>query len=310
MKKNYPPYLQTTSSRNPGFHAKKTSAYFLFTTALLFSPSYELANKLRTGRLTRQQKNQLPEDFDQVLNTYDLVGDVNNLVFSYWWLERGMKILGSPYQASDVEIIEHIDFGARVDIESINQKVKNNLLEERKKEGLPATLLVSIPLNLSQTDIVKSIKRILNKFDIQSPVLPKKPLIQIIGNRIHSEKILLGFRLLYLQAMKPKQELWRLGAEAAISTTYSPVLDPKGPRKPKDAIEMDDRAILTKITNRTKTRFERIAENAARGQFICDKKINYVPFNYAELGERLLQNQKTRKSAKQLFSERNRLQDN
>lgn len=300
---------RTSSSWNPGFHAEKSSAYFLFTMALAFSPSYEMANRFRTGKLTKEEKKQLPKDFDQVLATYDLVGDANNLNYGYWWLDRGIKIFGLPYSASRVKIIDTIPFGESVDLKSITNEIKTKLIEERKNEGQPPTLIVSIPLNLKKSEILKTLKKIVNDADPHKPELPAKPLIKIIGRRFHVEKIIQGFRLLGLQAAYPKRELWRLGAEIGISSTYSPVLDFNGPRKPKDAIEMNDRIILSKITNRTKKRFELIAENAARGRFLSDEEIDYAPFDYSKMGKRFLENAKSRRTAKELFAKRKNLQE-
>lgn len=301
---SYPAHLPTSSKWNPGFHAEKTAAYFLFTLALTFSPTYELAHRAKTSKLTKEEKRKLPNDFDKVLATYDLIGDVNNLVFSYWWLERGMKIFGLPYSRSNVKIVDAIPIGKQVDLSSINNEIKTKLIEERKNEGNPPTLIVSIPLNLKKSLILKSLKQIVDDASIQTPESPTKPLIKIMGKRLHTEKILQGFRLLHLKAAHPKRELWRLGAEIGISATYSPVLDFKGPRKAKDAIEMNDRIILSKITNRSIKRFELIAENAARGRFLSDEEIDYVPFDYSKIGERFLANAKKRRSAKDLFAER------
>lgn len=299
---------RTTNSWNPGFHAEKSSAYFLFTMALAFSPSYELANRLRTGNLTKEEKKQLPKDFDQVLATYDLVGDVNNLNYGFWWLDRGVKIFGLPLTASSVKIIDTIPFGENIDLKNITNELKKKVIEERQNEGHPPTLIVSIPLNLKKSEILKSLKNIVNAAGIQKTEPPAKPIIKIIGRRFHVEKIIQGFRLLRQQAAYPDRELWRLGAEIGISSTYSPVLDFKGPRKPKNAIEMNDRIILSKITNRTKKRFELIAENAARGRFLSDEKIDYAPFDYSKIGERFLENAKSRRPAKELFAKRKELQ--
>ena len=49
--------------------------------------------------------------------------------------------------------------------------------------GDPPTLIVSIPLNLKKSEILKTLKNIVNDADIQKPELPAKPLIKI--NDIH-----------------------------------------------------------------------------------------------------------------------------
>jgi len=70
-----------------------------------------------------------------------------------------MKIFGIPYSASSVKIIDTIPFGENVDIKSITNEIKNKLIEERKNEGHPPTLIVSIPLNLKKSEILKTLKK-------------------------------------------------------------------------------------------------------------------------------------------------------
>ena len=69
--------------------------------------------------------------------------------------------------------------------------------------------------------------------------------------------------------------------------SYSKVLDPRAPRTPKNSIEMDDRIILGKIVFRSITKFETIVENAARGKFPCEDKVELTDFEYPKLVNRL-----------------------
>lgn len=109
-----------------------------------------------------------------------------------------------------------------------------------------------------------------------------------MGKRFHANAMYKGLRLLWFKSAKPKWELWRLGAKSQISDSYSKVLNPSAPRKPNDAIEMDDRIIMSKITFRALQRFELIAENAARGKFPCSEPIEMAEFNYPAISQRLL----------------------
>ncbi len=78
-------------------------------------------------------------------------------------------------------------------------------------------------------------------------------------------------------------ENWRLGAAANLSPSYSPVLKVLGPRKTKDSVEAQDRVLMGKITNRSLKKYQYIAENAARGNFPCDLKVETAFFDYKEM---------------------------
>ena len=82
----------------PGLHSKPSASYSLMIRALRISPSYELARKVRAGEITRAEKRNLPKDFDQVLATFDLIGDIDKIIFRYWWRKRGIAIFVQPLE--------------------------------------------------------------------------------------------------------------------------------------------------------------------------------------------------------------------
>ena len=171
-------------------------------------------------------------------------------------------------------------------------------MEARQAEGLSAALLVSVPLDLKRSEVLKKFKILLDHHRSMEIGDARQAKIKLMGKRFHANAMFKGLRLLWFKAAKPNWELWRLGAKSAISASYSNVLDPKSPRKPRDAIEMDDRIILSKITFRALERFERIAENAARGKFPCADPIDTSNFNYPLLAQRLQLHTKWEKNAK------------
>ena len=82
---------------------------------LRLSPSYALAKQLRESKATETQQRkrilalynagkkvalssaeteQVLNDFEDVLQTYDLFGDVSKKPFKEWWQERGLNIYG------------------------------------------------------------------------------------------------------------------------------------------------------------------------------------------------------------------------
>ena len=265
---------------------------------LLLSPSYELARKARTEGLSDEEIKQTPLDFDQVLATFDLLGNVNCILFRQWWLKRGLSVFGNPYTQPKLHQIELLKNGQETDIADISQKIKFNLVDQRESEGLSASLLVSLPLMSKRSEIIRQVRSLLDQYGDSNEYKERSPKIKIMGKRFHPNAMLKGLRLLWFKAAKPDWENWRLGAKARISDSYSSVLDPKAPRRTSNPIEMDDRITMGKITHRSLIRFELIAENAARGRFPCAEPVASVEFKYKEIAQRLKTNSKWIKNYK------------
>ena len=304
MKKNLLPWvLRGGDFSKPGWHSQPTAAYQLMFEFLRVSPSYELARKSRTTGLSKEEKLTLPKDFEKVLNTYDLIGDVNCVLFRTWWLKRGLKVFGNPYSKPDVHEIAVMPAGSDVDTKKILNSIQTEFADKRREEGLTASLLISLPLDLKTTELLRKVRKLLNAYKDKDVGAPTPPKIKLMGKRFHANPMFKGLRLLWFRAAKPNWELWRLGAKAKLSDSYSEVLDPVAPRKAKDIIEMNDRLTMGKITFRAVHRFEHIAENAARGRFPCADPVYMSEFNYPEIAQRLLKHTKWVKSQKQKWVE-------
>ena len=290
--------LQGGDFSQPGWHTNPTAAYQMMFEFLRLSPSYELARLASARKLTKDEQKNIPADFDQVLATYNLIADVNCVFFRQWWLERGLHIFGNPYTKPNLHEIAVFGNGQETDAELIATKINSHLVEARQAEGLSAALLISVPLGLKRSEILKKFKAVLDHHRSQDVGQAEQAKIKLMGKRFHSNAMFKGLRLIWFKAAKPNWELWRLGAKADISASYSNVLDPNSPRKPRSPIEMDDRIILGKITFRALEKFERIAENAARGRFPCADPVHASDFNYPLLAQRLQQHSKWVKSTK------------
>ena len=159
-------------------------------------------------------------------------------------------------------------------------------------------MLISLPLDLKTTEILRKVRKLLNAYKDRDVGTPSPPKIKLMSKRFHANPMFKGLRLLWFRAAKPNWELWRLGAKAQLSDSYSKVLDPTAPRKPKDVIEMDDRITMSKITFRAVHRFEHIVENAARGRFPCADSVAMSEYDYSEIAQRLLRPSKWVKNQK------------
>lgn len=170
-KVTFPWLAQASDFSNEGFHTNPSSGYILLLAALRISPSYELARKVREGEITHSEIKKLPKDFDQVLATYDLIGDVNKIVFRYWWLQRGIKIFGIPNKKPELKVIDTFVYGEEFDVEYLNKNLATNFVHEHRNEGFPPAMLLSIPLTLKRTEIFKKINSLLdaNKVHLDEP---------------------------------------------------------------------------------------------------------------------------------------------
>ena len=148
--KNYTWNTRTDDFSVPGLHSKPSESYSVMLRALRLSPSYELAYAVRSGQITKEEEKKLPKDFDQVLATYDLIGNVDFMIFRLWWLKHGIAIFGNPHTKPEIRVIDIFSQKQEINFEEVNKKVKRNLKQERDFEGLPPTLLLTIPLNLKK----------------------------------------------------------------------------------------------------------------------------------------------------------------
>ena len=90
----------------------------------------------------------------------------------------------------------------------------------------------------------------------------------------------------WLRSAMYDKSLWRVGAQAKISPTYSPELDPK--MEKVSAADRYDREMLTIIASRALLRARMISENAARGHFPSHATCHTaLDFDFKELRQRI-----------------------
>jgi hypothetical protein len=291
--------LRASDFAKPGWHTRPTVGYELMFAFLRVSPSYELARKENEEGLTEEETRALPADFDEVRKTYALLGDVQQMLFRSWWLKRGLKAFGNPHTKPRVHEIATLENSADKSVEHLRQPLEDYLGETRRDEGLSAALLVSIPLGRRKGEILAQISRLLDRHSQVGAATANAPTLSLKGQRLRAKSLFAGLRLLWFRSAKPKWELWRLGAQARLSKTYSSVLDPTAGRRVKDVIEQTDRDMMTKITHRALNKFETIAENAARGRFPSDEPVEKAPFDYPLIAKRIQRNNAWEKKEKE-----------
>lgn len=281
------PWAARASDFNqPGLHTRMHRGYMLFFEFLRMSPSYELARKARQEGLSEAEMTKLPSDFDQVLATFDLLGDVQRVLFRQWWLKRGLKAFGNPFSRPKVHSIQLLPTNKAVGLDQCHEAMDHYLSDIRHEEGLNPALLVSLPLGRRKSEVLKQISKLLDQYAEADTSALAKPPLAFVSQRMHVMKLVNNLSVILFRAAKPTWELWRLGAYAQLSKTYSPLLDPKGPRKVTDLNHRTERDLMAKITYRTLKKAEAIAENAARGHFPSDAPVEQCYFDYPSIAKR------------------------
>lgn len=279
--------LRGTDFSSPGWYVDATVGYQLMFEFLRISPSYELARKHEEEGLSKSEKEILPQDFDEVLKTYRLLGSVRKILFRDWWLSRGLKVFGNPYTKPKVNEVAHLAGGKSVTYGNLKSELTEFLINRRPEEGLASSVLVSIPTGLKRTEMKKQLAKLLMDYANVEDQPNKKPLLKLQGKRLRAKVLFNGLKLMWFRAAKPKWEDWRLGVKAEVSRSYARELDISAPRKTKNSIEAYDREMMSKLTYRALRKFESIAENAARGLFPLDALVDQVPFDYIEIQMRV-----------------------
>ena len=273
-----------------GADKKAAEKHKLFLEYLCLSPTYELARKLRSkGRLSQQEQVQVPPDFDQVLWLYDLLGDVRRLhVAELLRLGNGEvfgDLWGQPHVLDVAYIPSKIDLSLGQHLK-LRQKAENKLNATRKREGLPPALLLHVPLNISEGQVIKQVLEALKMYGKSNyPQHTEKvvPKIQFAGQRFRTDALINGLRLMRAKALCPELDQWQLGVKVNLSKTHSEKASKNMGRFTKTEDERISRNVLYRITYRALKKAEYTAENAARGRFPVDAKIEGLKFDYKKI---------------------------
>ncbi len=73
-------------------HGRSNDEHEYFYRFLLISPSYQLAHKVATGEVVKAEEIAHVLDWDLVLKTYSLCGDIFNVPFLKWWDQTGRDL--------------------------------------------------------------------------------------------------------------------------------------------------------------------------------------------------------------------------
>lgn len=236
---------------------------------LVLSPSYELARRFRVGELPESEP--LPDDFDTVLGVYDDLGGVSFNEFSVWWQEVRFRHFGfgGDKRPSIVRlgvVNEGTDDAA---LSAIGSSVKSYHSQQWTEQGQPSSMIAAIPVGLTKAQIVRQLTDLLDAMPDGSAI-PKRAMnakYVLTGTKLHRDAVVRYRDCLLARARMPQAPLWRIGAAANVSDTYSGRLKPQVARTYSHDDQMADREAMKFLTGRAVKRGHMIAENAARGIF-------------------------------------------
>ncbi len=269
-------------------------------TMLRISPSYELARRMSLGPLTRSEYEQLPSDFDEVLRTFAKFGDVQQIIFAEWWRYRAVKVLTAPRQPT-TRFLELIGAGETDPTRSVDA-VKWHFDLERKEDGEPVSLLLSIPMGLERRAILDQVERILDAWEAQATatvparwgselfVPPPRPLNADWMNNLGAKRNTTRLRALdslIVRALHPHLDNWEVQCRliprdrAAMDASKAQRDGRTGPTVTADQRELENRLLRDIRSTRI------LIENAARGRFPSTSSVPQVQFDPSEVGTRL-----------------------
>jgi hypothetical protein len=278
-----------------GMTADDSPLYRLWFEILSLSPSYELARRFREnkGRLSKEDRARLPADFEEVLRIYDDFGDVQRIYFRDWWLDRGMRLLGSRGDRPETEFMFKVAQGQRPDKSHLERPAWyfSTVWHEAQQ---PDVMVLAVPLNIGRQKALREVKRLIDRHAV--PVYePPPPKYKLADKDMHNQSILDAVRVLYVRAAKPDYKLWQVGVGAKISKTYSEMFDVT--KTKRNAMNSEEIRSLEMMTSRKLRQARRLAENAARGIFPSMKEPDYmVDFEPEELQKVITAQLKWRKA--------------
>ena len=262
--------VRAADFRQQSAHARMDVLYGYWFQFLRLSPSYQLAHRVRGGaRLSSVEKKGMPKDFDRVLEVYDDFGDVQQALFRFWWLDRGLRLMGSPGEPPTVREIAKFGVDSIDPAEDLRAALKLHLQDTWVKQAKPDSLVISIPLNGQRSKILSSVRKLLGEHLLPAKAASKAK-YKLEKKKTHLRSLEIALRALWTRALMPDWDLWRIGAETKISPTYSKEIDARAMKKTRDTIAA--RQMLTIMTSRALFNGLMIAENAARGIFPSNAK--------------------------------------
>jgi hypothetical protein len=282
-KERQPWNLQAKDFTKKRTYAAQDWRFQMFFEYLRLSPSYALALDCGSEvelavRLRDAQRGA------QVWQTRTDMGNVYEVLYRDWWLDRGLTFFGVHARRPKVELIHRnspIDDDQLL-ISASQREIAAFLTRPYQQQGRPDSVLLSIPLGQKPSTTLRQLKKLLSEIKTVPPVVPEVT-YPLESNKMRYRRLLAGVRLVYHRSARPDDELWRVASRARISHTHQ--LDPAAQKK--DVNNAEARRILTIMASRLLHDSMVVAENAAMGRFPSLTPIAFEKPDYEAMGKRL-----------------------
>ena len=276
--------LKASDFRKKRLYAAQDWRFRMCFEYLRISPSYRLAFKCKDEAELSSALNDA-ERAAAVWRTRTDFGPVDQLLFREWWQRKGLPLFGIHSAMPRTERILRLlpavenDEILATGVDNLGQFLAGRYADQ----GRPDSVLVSVPLGIKRTMVIRQLKKILADIEVEAAAILPTPEYRLEENKMRYQRLLSGLRLIYMRAARPEDELWRSAARAKISKTHS--LNPKAPKK--DANSAETRRMLTIMASRLAHDTLVVAENAACGRFPSTSPVSIPQFDYGELGRQI-----------------------
>ena len=281
--------LRASDFSMPKIHAEQDWRFQMFFEYLRISPSYALANELKNEQALASALGD-SEWAARVWKTYSDIGNVYGVMYRDWWLSNGLRLFGIHTAKPKTQVISKLSHLVGLSVKSINDYLGIDFVQQ----GKPDSILVSIPLGQKRMTIMKQLRKLLDEAN-QAPIYQPKALYPLEVNKMRYRRLLAGLRLVYMQAARPDEALWRVATRAKISNNHAK-LDPN--TKVKSAKDSDSRRMLTIMASRLMRDTLIIAENAAQGRFPLIDTSSIKSFDFEALQKMIYENNQWEKQYK------------
>jgi len=218
---------------------------------LQVSPSYWAAHEFARGS---QPDVRTPTDFDLVRATYDRLGSVWQTSFHDWWFNTA-QFQFQRIAPPNINVVGHLDYREPLEKERVDQwniRLHRALVEQRDIEGMPATVVLAVPLYGSAKDIQRAVADALKPYEIP---LTQSGQYRLVKSKARQSAVVKCLQVVRARAAKPSEPIWALAGRINMNATRSQ----RG--------TLDDKHVLSAHMSRYTKRAYVFAENAARGSF-------------------------------------------
>lgn len=219
---------------------------------LQISPSYLAAHELATTG--QAHLNVLPSDFGKVQATYARLGSVWQTSFYEWWFKRAQYEFNRTTEPA-LDIVGQLNSGERLsaaDAMELNRRLLTSLSIKRDLDGLPGTIVVTIPLRGTAKKALKRLSGLLNRLQFDPDQFGSYNLVR---SKVREPALVKCLQVVRRRASAPNRPIWQVAAQVKINPTRS------------GRNTVDDKHVLSAHTSRYTKRAYTLAENAARGSF-------------------------------------------